>query len=145
MAGRPGRSGGHNRISLEAHVLRGTFNPTRHAPETPLGSRPWQPPPAALAALGAAGRAFLRRQRARYAFTPLEGEVALEMAVIADRLAELRATRADVKAIELDGLDKRERDWQRAYVTGVCWLRSRAKLTRPTARTAPARKWAGLL
>ena len=34
MAGRPGRSGGHNRLSVEQHILRGTFNPTRH------GSRP---------------------------------------------------------------------------------------------------------
>src|SRR5687767_13943103 len=30
MAGRPGRSGGHNAISLEEHVARGTFSATRH-------------------------------------------------------------------------------------------------------------------
>ena len=30
MAGRPGRSGGHNRLSPAEHLLRGTFNPTRH-------------------------------------------------------------------------------------------------------------------
>jgi hypothetical protein len=30
MAGRPGRSCGHNKIPLEQHILRGTFNPSRH-------------------------------------------------------------------------------------------------------------------
>lgn len=32
MAGRPGRSGGHNRLSPEQHLLRGTWNVTRHGP-----------------------------------------------------------------------------------------------------------------
>jgi hypothetical protein len=31
LAGVPGRSGGHNRVSLEAHLLRGSFRPDRHA------------------------------------------------------------------------------------------------------------------
>ena len=32
MAGKRGRSGGHNRLSPEQHVLRGTWNVTRHGP-----------------------------------------------------------------------------------------------------------------
>jgi P27 family predicted phage terminase small subunit len=32
MAGRKGRSGGHNRLSPAEHLLRGTWNVTRHGP-----------------------------------------------------------------------------------------------------------------
>ena len=31
MAGRAGRSGGANRVSIELHQVRGTFRPARHA------------------------------------------------------------------------------------------------------------------
>jgi phage terminase small subunit len=40
MAGRPGRSGGWNRRSLEDHLLHGTFNPTRHRPARALQAPP---------------------------------------------------------------------------------------------------------
>lgn len=41
MAGMPGRSGGHNRVSIEEHIRRGTFRPARHGgrvdpPEIPV-------------------------------------------------------------------------------------------------------------
>ena len=42
MAGMPGRSGGHNKLSAAEHLLRGTFRKDRHAllpvpaPETPV-------------------------------------------------------------------------------------------------------------
>ena len=49
MAGRPGRSGGHNRLSLATHVIRGTFNPTRHGKLTAPGGPVWQPTAAELA------------------------------------------------------------------------------------------------
>ena len=40
MAGRPGRSGGHNRMSVDEHIRRGTFNATRHGHRTTLQFRP---------------------------------------------------------------------------------------------------------
>ena len=39
MAGVPGRSGGHNRKSIEAHLLSGTFRKDRH------GAPPVEAPP----------------------------------------------------------------------------------------------------
>ena len=32
MAGLPGRSGGHNKISIEEHLARGTYRQDRHGP-----------------------------------------------------------------------------------------------------------------
>jgi len=43
MAGVAGKSGGHNRLSLEAHVARGTFRADRHAhlmPAAPVAPVP---------------------------------------------------------------------------------------------------------
>ncbi len=39
MAGRPGRSGGHNKRSPEHHLLHGTWNVTRHGPRPGQRSR----------------------------------------------------------------------------------------------------------
>ena len=44
MAGRPGRSGGANRLPTELHVLKGTYQPSRHhrpdpPPDPPLTDR----------------------------------------------------------------------------------------------------------
>jgi len=36
MAGRPGRSGGHNRLPVELHLARGTFRPDRHILPRPM-------------------------------------------------------------------------------------------------------------
>jgi hypothetical protein len=41
MAGQPGRSGGHNKVSVDDHLLRGTFRPYRHAGQS-------SPPPVAV-------------------------------------------------------------------------------------------------
>jgi hypothetical protein len=40
MAGVPGRSGGHNRLPVEAHILRGTFRPDRHGARLQQPSAP---------------------------------------------------------------------------------------------------------
>ena len=39
MAGRPGRSGGHNKLSPEEHLLRGSWNVTRHGPRPTASPR----------------------------------------------------------------------------------------------------------
>ncbi len=51
MAGRPGRSGGHNRLSAEEHALRGTWRRDRH------GALPLKPSLAVIAGRALAARA----------------------------------------------------------------------------------------
>jgi hypothetical protein len=102
MSGRPGRSGGQNKLSVEEHLLRGTFNPTRHAAQLEAlrtGGAVWTPTRPQLMALGPAGRALVGRLRQHYDFSPVEGELLLEAGVTVDRLADLRRRRveADVK------------------------------------------------
>jgi hypothetical protein len=116
MAGRPGRSGGHNRISLAEHVLRGTFNATRHGRrQAALNGPPWSPTKAQLQALGPNGRGLLERLAAVYVLGVLEGELALEAAVVADRLAELRDSRRTGDLALRLKLDKTEQLWQRQF------------------------------
>src|SRR5688572_21227845 len=105
MAGRPGRSGGHNQIPVEAHLVRGTFNPTRHGKLMSTSGPVWTPAPAELTSLGAAGRAFVDRVQAVYSLSPIEGELALEGAIAVDRLAELRARRVQWPADDRLALD----------------------------------------
>ena len=136
MTGRPGRSGGQNRLSLEAHVLRGTFNPTRHGHLIDPGPA-WDPAPALLEALGAAGRAFVARPAGGLRpLSALEGELALEGAHAVDRLAELRrptARRHRERPARLG--PKLELAWQKAL--SVCLLALRARMDRrPAAATA---------
>ena len=138
MAGRPGRSGGQNRMSLAAHVLRGTFRPERHAPLIPPGP-PWDPAPALLEALGTAGRAFVTRIRAAYELSALDGELALEGGHAADRLAALRRRKGGSVAAR-DARAKLELNWQKALT--ACLLALRARMDRrPAAVPAPVSKW----
>jgi hypothetical protein len=67
MAGMPGRSGGHNRLSAAEHVLRGTYRKDRHGPRparaaaaTPMtdGSEPV--PALVTEGLGEHGRRFVK-------------------------------------------------------------------------------------
>ena len=143
MAGRPGRSGGHNRIALEAHVLRGTFNATRHGHLASSGPV-WDPPAAALEGLGAAGRAFVARLLAAYDLRALDGELALEGAVAADRLDELRTARRRASAKKRRELDRWELAWTRTLSTCVLALRVRLRATKADA-AAPPSKWRGLV
>jgi hypothetical protein len=125
MAGRPGRFGGHNRLPVDAHILRGTFNATRHG-KLPAPSGPvWQPAPAELVQLAAAGRAFLTRLQATYELSPLDGELAVEGAIAVDRLAEIRVRRKTWPGEDRVPLDRLELGWQRSLSTCLLALRSR--------------------
>src|SRR5262245_54919907 len=114
MAGRPGRSGGHNKIDPRMHAIRGTFNPTRHGPALAAletSAAPWEPTRAQLAALGDDGRAFVARVRATYELSVMEGELLLEAAVVTDRLAQIRRTRKSADVKTRLALDKCEQLW----------------------------------
>ena len=114
MAGRPGRSGGHNRIATAQHLVRGTFA-TRQKAQAALetGVAIWTPTGAQEAALGADGRALVERLRAHFDLNPWEGELVLEAAIAVDRLAQIRRERdgCDLKARL--ALDKCEQLWQK--------------------------------
>jgi len=79
MAGRPGRSGGHNKLSPQEHLLRGTWNVTRHGPK-PSGlalasvlatPRVDAMPAAVVEGLSGRGLAFVRDCWQRYSgWTP---------------------------------------------------------------------------
>jgi hypothetical protein len=128
MAGKPGRSGGHNRLSVEQHLLRGTFNPTRHAPKTQprAGVPPWEPSESQLVVLGTDGRALVERYTSAFELTLVEGDVVIEAAVALDRLAELRRTRSDVADLKLRlQLHRIEQAWQRVYAMLLASLRVR--------------------
>jgi hypothetical protein len=64
MAGKPGRSGGHNRVAIAEHRVRGTYRPSRHdrrtdpQPALPVPLSPAVVPLALVEGLGAAGRTF---------------------------------------------------------------------------------------
>jgi len=136
-AGRPGRSGGHNKLSPAEHLLRGTFNATRHTALIPAGPA-WDPTAAQLEALGDDGRAFLARLQADYALGALDGVLALEGAHAVDRLVELRGRRHRAAGKRLALLDRQELAWQRAL--SGCVLALRARLLQPKT-AAPASKW----
>ena len=117
MPGRPGRSGGHNRIAPDVHVLRGTFRPERHTLPSPAKSAEWVPTEPQLAGLHAAGRAFVARVLAEYQFTPMEGELVLETAQVCDRLAQLRRALAGADVALRLKLDRVEQGWCRQFAT----------------------------
>jgi len=136
-AGRPGRSGGHNRLSPAEHLLRGTFNATRHTALLPPGPG-WDPTPADLAALGDDGRAFVARIHAGYAVAVVDGVLVLDGAHAVDRLVAIRAARHRAAGKRLAALDRQELAWMRAL--SGCVLALRPRLLQPRAET-PASKW----
>jgi hypothetical protein len=128
MAGRPGpnRSGGSNKIPAELHVLRGTYRPGRHQAELDAGQPVWQPSESQVHALATEGRALIDRLRAVYTLNPWEGELALEAAVIADRLAEIRTARLEVHDLKMRlTLDKTEQLWSKQLAALLLALRVR--------------------
>lgn len=129
MAGRVGRSGGSNKIDPSLHLMRGTYRPTRHAAALAAsqGGAVWSPTEAELGGLMTAGQAFVARLRECYDLSPLEGEIAVEAGVIADRLDEIRRQRdgADLK-VQL-ALAKHEQTWSKLLSALLLSLRS----TRP--------------
>jgi hypothetical protein len=94
MAGRPGRSGGHNRISVEDHIMRGTYNPTRHGHRAVLRFRATKLPASrapAFEGLTGLGAAFVEGIYRDYEGWNSAGMVLLRMAgqLVSD-LEELR-------------------------------------------------------
>jgi hypothetical protein len=104
MAGRPGRSGGHNKLSLAEHVLRGTVNVTRHlrTVSEAAPSAPWAPLSEDVATLGEAGRQWLTRWLQHFECTLHEGTLVLAAAHLLDDLAVWRLTaKSDPRAANL--------------------------------------------
>jgi len=135
MPGVKGRSGGHNKIPVALHLARGTFRPARHAKAVAAPPRAsWGPTEAQMRTLGEAGRAFVIRQMAAYDISVLDGELLLEAAICADRLAACRVPEAARDALEIA--------WQKQF-TALCQA-LRVMATPPAAKAAPS-KWAGLL
>jgi hypothetical protein len=98
MAGRKGRSGGHNRLSLETHLLRGTFNATRHgrraaAAQAAVLTSPELMPPALVEGLQGRGREFVEQTWAAYAgWSPPDLVLLHEAGLVLDQLETLRGT-----------------------------------------------------
>jgi hypothetical protein len=95
MAGRPGRSGGHNRLTPAEHILRGTFNPTRHRTTPTAAPAPTRGPlPAAvLAGLEGRGRAFVSECWTTYQnWTPGTLVLLREAGLLIEQLEKLRGT-----------------------------------------------------
>src|SRR5687767_7544103 len=71
MAGKPGRSGGHNRRSIAEHIAAGTYRKDRHGPKParvaafPATAAP-EVPGVALEGLREPGHAFVTRCWAEY-------------------------------------------------------------------------------
>ena len=94
MAGRPGRSGGGNALSLDEHLARGTFRADRHARLT------LSPPPRemsaadtrrVLAGLPRPARALARRLLAEFSgWTPATLETLRAYVLSCDRLERLQ-------------------------------------------------------
>ena len=122
MSGRPGRSGGANKIDRALHLLKGSYRPGRHAPPpapdpaalAPMPGPPaWAPTPAQLAALGPDGQALVAQIVAAYTIGLVEGPLLLEAAHASDRLAEVRQARAGADSVIRLRLGRAEAQWQR--------------------------------
>jgi hypothetical protein len=133
MAGRKGRSGGHNRLTPEEHILRGTFNPTRHGGRL---ARPSGPPagpvPAGLVAgLTGPGRAFVAECWAHYGgWTPPACVLLRQAGRLLDDLAALQGQPG-------------ERAAQRLLLATLSALQLRD--SQAAAPGEPVSKWAGAL
>lgn len=106
MAGRPGRSGGHNKISVEEHLLRGTFNASRHARPAALvtAAIPRRDPPPEAVTTGLSGRgfAFVNECWQTYTgWTPASLALLREAGSLLEQLESLRGQRGERAAQRL--------------------------------------------
>ena len=98
MAGRPGRSGGKNRMTAQEHLLRGTFNATRHGPRPStlkVATTPHHEPlPAAVVEhLTGRGLTFVKATWATYTgWNPQSLELLREAGFLLTQLETLRGT-----------------------------------------------------
>jgi hypothetical protein len=101
MAGRKHRSGGHNRLSPEQHLLRNTWNVTRHGPRPSslaLAAAPRvEPMPATLlVGLEARGRTFVTSCWESYnGWSPPKIELLHEAGRLLDALGSVRGRPAE--------------------------------------------------
>ena len=82
-------SGGHNRLTAEAHVLRGTFRPDRHA-SRPARLDTASDLPRAPARLHAGGRRLWEGMTAQFEFAAGELAILEQACRTVDLIAELR-------------------------------------------------------
>jgi hypothetical protein len=107
MAGRKGRSGGHNRLSAEEHLLRGTFNVTRHGPRpaalaTAVMPRAEPVPADVSEGLSGRGLTFVRECWSTYSGWTASSRVLLrEAGQLVDQLDTLRGQRGERAAQRL--------------------------------------------
>ena len=99
MSGRPGRSGGHNKLSVEQHRLRGTLNVTRHTPRgalVPQAMPSSVPVPATLLdGLRERGRTFVSECWTGYGgWSPAHLVLLREAGLLIDELEQLRGEKA---------------------------------------------------
>lgn len=116
-------SGGRNRLSVEQHVFRGTFKPSRHGRQTPPAPAPrpgvssdWQPSPADLEALRPQARLLLEATLRLYRLDACEGQQAL---LALRSLTHVEAMEAEVTAwtyekVTIDGAGQEHRE-QKAH------------------------------
>ena len=90
MAGVKGRSGGHNRRAIEAHILAGTFRKDRHGvpPRATTATAPAMRAPdvpaAVLDGLQPAGRGFVMAVWPEYEWSPAEATLLRMAATLVD-------------------------------------------------------------
>lgn len=133
MAGRPGRSGGWNRLPPEVHQLRGT-KPRLVRPIRPVPAHPGPVPATLLEGLGTRGAAFIEAAWAEGGEWPPDALVLLrEVGILIDRVEAQRGQRD-------------ERSTQRLLLTTLAALQGRREARRPPVAPNPApsaSKWDG--
>jgi hypothetical protein len=109
MAGRAGRSGGHNKLSLARHVAAGTYRKDRHGPlpanvlPMPMAAQDWRPSPTEIRGLGPQAVALLEATLAAYQLSPIEGVHVLVALRALTRLEALEAELARDGTVSRDG------------------------------------------
>jgi hypothetical protein len=107
MAGRPGRSGGHNKLSVEEHLLRGTYNVTRHGPRpaaltVAARSKPGAVPEYVVIGLSGRGLAFVEATWNAYGdWTPQSLELLREAGFLLTQIEALRGQKGERAAQRL--------------------------------------------
>lgn len=96
MAGRPGRSGRPKQFTVQDHILRGSYNATKHGPKPSpitlaLHPREDAIPATLIDGLQPRGRRFVESCFARYeGWSPVSLELLYESGRLLDELATLR-------------------------------------------------------
>ena len=118
MAGRPGRSGGHNKKPLSQHVLEGTYQPCRHGPKAaghvlamPKPAPDWRPSASDVAALSVRGRAWLDAALEAYVFSAVDGLRLLEVCRTVSRVEALEVAGASPELTRESWLLRNGRRW----------------------------------